>query len=187
MRKIASHFWLRPDGTVGKFPIISFDNQNRIIEIRERAEFEEEVALELVNGFLIPGLVDVLPKLELGLDTLSLKRILNRLIVRGVKAVGVPNHTYSIVKNIAPSNLSVFNFDGDEVSYNGRMGFEKIQEASNSLEELMNLTMKNALGMGALDQFGSLELGKCPGLLAISNMGYDPFNIHPLSKLKIIL
>ncbi len=58
MRKVSSHYYLRPDGTFGKRPIIQLDNEGRIINIREAGDyFKEEAGLEYYPGIIVPGFV----------------------------------------------------------------------------------------------------------------------------------
>ncbi len=58
MRKISAHYYLKPDGTFGKAPIVELDADGRIINVRELGEnFREEPGLEYFPGILCPGFV----------------------------------------------------------------------------------------------------------------------------------
>lgn len=187
MRKIAAHFWLRPDGSVGKFPIITFDENNKIVEIRERDAFVEEASLLLVNGFLVPGLVDynhtILPAHELSV----LKMHLNKLFIQGIRVLGVSADVLGSWIKAKPENMVLLDSHNHEGQLDEPMGFGKIQVATNSLDELINLTTFNAKVLGVNHHFGTLEVGKSPGLLAISNLNYQTFCVDENSKLKGIL
>ncbi len=187
LKKIAAHYWLRPDGSVGKFPIITFDGDNKIVEIRERNTFKEEASLLLVNGFLVPGLVDY-NTATLSLDERpTIKKYFNRLYIHGIRVMGVTTNVYAHLKKVSPENILLVQADVTCGIHNLPMGFEAIQEASNSMAQLMSLTIHNAKAMGMDDMYGSLEVGKAPGLLVISNLDYHTFCIDKNSKLKGIL
>ncbi len=187
MRKIASHYWLRPDGSIGKFPIISFDNEGKIIEIRERDVFKEEAFLELVNGLLIPGLVDFYG-LSISISNLSsIKKHVNRQLINGVKILGVPRDKYLLVKGITSVDVVLYESGNVNIPEDELVGFEKVRAAKDPFSELKKMTLGNACLMDKENMYGSLEIGKSPGLLAISNLNYEPFLIHSQTKLKIII
>ena len=187
MKKISAHYWLRPDGSIGKFPIITFDKNNRIVEIRERDAFKEEASLLLINGFLIPGLVDFAAASLLSDELSTSKKYLNRCYIQGIRALGVPPDVYAHLKKASLGNILLVETDIPGAKQDLAMGFEKIQTATDSLSELMNLTIHNAKAMGIECSYGSLQVGKSPGLLAISNLDYNTFNIDENTKLKGIV
>ena len=58
MRKVSSHYYLRPDGTFGKRPVIQLNDEGRIIHVRETGDnFKEEAGLEYYPGIITPGFV----------------------------------------------------------------------------------------------------------------------------------
>ncbi|SMO50861.1 hypothetical protein SAMN06265379_10276 [Saccharicrinis carchari] len=187
MKKIAAHYWLRPDGTVGKFPVITFHSDNRIAQIRERESFEEEEALLLVNGFLIPGLVDYAICNPLALDKNALKKYLNRITIAGIRGLGVPENMYIRLQEVNPGNLILIETLTAMDRQEDIMGFEKIKAAKDSMAELKKLTVSNAQSLGVNQMLGSLEVGKAPGLMAISKLDYSTFCVDKKSKLKIIM
>ena len=181
MRKIGSHYWLRPDGSIGKFPVIIFGDNNEIIEVRERAEFNEEPFLEHVNGFLVPGFVDVLPE---NIEPPYCKQ-LNRYVINGVKLLGVPIHWMKHFAECSKSQLELVqcNRCADESA----LTFEKIRSSENTLEALIKYTRLNAELLGCSALYGTLEVGKKPGLLSIRKMDYVNFQLNSESTLKIIV
>lgn len=185
MRKIASHYWLRPDGSVGKFPIIVFNEQSEIIEIKERKTFQEEASLELINGFLSPGFIDFFPpKLE-NLDAAIVKKMLNDYIINGVKLLGVPPDFHALFNIGEKSQLEVTTYHVEH--FIEGLTFSKIKHFKKSIEGLIKHTQQNAKLLNKESEFGSLELGKRPGLLAIQKMNYNSFQVNEESSLKIII
>lgn len=184
MKKIAAHYWLRPDGSVGKFPIITFDQDDKIVDIRERDTFEEEASLLLINGFLIPGLVDFGQASLVSNELSTTKKKLNRLFIQGIRALGVAPDVYAYLKTANLHNILLVQTRISNANIPLTMGFEKVQASTDSLSELMKLTTRNAKIMGVEHLYGSLEVGKSPGLLAISNINYGTFCIDTNSQLK---
>ena len=190
MRKIASHYWLRPDGSIGKFPVITFNSEDRIVEIRERTFFKEEPFLELINGFLVPGFIKICSPKVSDWEELEIEKYLNQLHIKGVRVLVVQNELFAKVEKRRGAFLKIVNrdvvgissFESDQL-----IGIEKIKEAKNSVKELMKITLESAIKFGIEDLYGSLDEGKTPGLLSISKLDYDKFQINQRSKLKIIL
>ncbi|WP_075591502.1 hypothetical protein [Labilibacter marinus] len=185
MRKIAAHYWLRPDASVGRFPIVTFDDRGRIIEIRERDYFKEEPSLELVNGFLVPGFVDICNVDTLSLNNSLIKKILSTYLINGVKLLGVSQSQFGMINECSPKQLNIVStyMNGDR-DYNT---FSKIKAANDAIEALRCFTSENAQLLNVQETFGSLEVGKSPGLLSIQGMDYTNFQLSDKSKLKIVL
>ena len=183
-KKIAAHYWLRPDGSVGKFPVITFDSDNKIVEIRERDTFKEEASLLLINGFLVPGLLDYGTAALFSDEPATIQKYLNKLFVQGIRVLGVNHDVYGKLEMASRGNILLVKTDLPCDNRNLPMGFAKIQEAKDSMGELTRLTIYNAKAMGIDHFFGSLEVGKSPGLLVISNIDYDTFSMDKNSKLK---
>lgn len=188
MRRIASHYWLRPDGSIGKFPVMVFDDQKRILEIRERAVFEEEANLELVNGFLVPGFIDFIPNFQCQQELSQFKRYANLQLIGGTKVLGASHIGIQKSEEFLLKDVMLVEYSGEELNdVNEASAFKKIQESKDSLLSLMHFTIENAKKLGVDNHYGSLQLSKSPGLLSISNVDYKTFEITSSSKLKIII
>lgn len=188
MRKIASHYWLRPDGSIGKFPVLVFDDQKKIVEIRERAVFKEEANLELVNGFLIPGFIDFIPTIKCQQELSQFKRYINLQLIGGTKVLGVSHLGIQKAKGLLLSDIVLVEYSGKELNdVNEVSAFRKIQESKDTLLKLMNFTLENAKRLGVDNNYGSLQLNKSPGLLSVSNIDYKTFEITMSSKIKIVI
>ena len=181
MRKIASHYWLRPDGSIGKFPVITLGDDNKIVEIREREKFEEEPSLELVNGFLIPGFVDFFPE-EV---EPPYAKCLNRYVINGVKLLGVPDKMWESLKGYATGQPELVKVDLCNVE--DGLTFDKIKSSKDSLSALIKYTKTNAALCKKSDQYGTLAVGKKPGLLSVTKMDYTTFRVNNETKLKIVI
>lgn len=188
MRKIASHYWLRPDGSIGKFPVLVFDDQKKMVEIRERSVFKEEASLELVNGFLVPGLIDFIPNAKYQQELSLFKKYINLQIIDGAKVLGASRESVQQAKKILWRGVELIEYSGEELdNSNEATAFRKIQESKDSIVSLMNYTIENANKLGVGCNYGSLEIGKKPGLLSISNIDYKTFEMTTNCKIKIII
>ncbi len=189
MRKIAAHYILHPDGSVGKFPVIVFDQDGTIVEIRERSNFIEEPSLELVNGFLCPGFVDFFQSSVLDKEKLEIQKYINRQVISGVKVLGVSEVDYIQIIDYGTKDIS-FTKTTKEFSllhnnFNSLFDFLKINQSGVDL--LMKYTIENANILEINDQVGSLEVGKRPGIIAISGMDYDTMRLTDSAKIKLIV
>ncbi len=189
MRKIAAHYILHPDGSVGKFPVIVFDKHGTIIEIRERSKFIEEPSLELVNGFLCPGFIDFFQSSVLDKEKLEIKKYINRQIISGVKVLGVSEGDYTHIIQYRTKDISFtktsMGFSKSQNKFNSLFDLLKINQCG--LDLLMKYTVENANILEVNDQFGSLEVGKRPGIIAISGMDYDIMRLTDSAKIKLIV
>ena len=118
MKKISAHYYLRPDGSWGKYPILEIADSGEIISIREqKGEFKEEPGLAQYNGVIVPGFIQ---QILVGECTDVQKRI-NRAVVGGARRiiltkkcvdVRIPSSVQVIVKDceVASSNeINVWN------------------------------------------------------------------------------
>ncbi len=188
MRKIASHFILHSDGSIGKFPIIEFDQEGNIVQIREREQFVEEPSLEMVNGFLCPGFIDCIPDSIISLDDIEIKKYLNRQAISGVKVLGVSQNIYPEILNFSIKEIKFIQSDTSCV--NEERGFSSVfqflQQKKAGLDLLIKYTYDNAIFLNVSGKYGSLEVGKTPGIIAVSGMDYSNMSLNESSKIRLI-
>ncbi len=189
MRKIAAHYILRADGSVGKFPIVEFDNEGVILNIREREKFLEEPSLELVNGFLCPGFVDFIPDEIFDLDEIEIKKYLNRQVIAGIKVLCASQNNISVLAPVKPKGIKVISAKNEFLNKDSCLKplFEKLKEEKSGLEALNKYTLGNATDFNVNSEYGSIEIGKKPGIIAISGMNYESMTLTGTSKLKLII
>ncbi len=189
MRKIAAHYILRADGSVGKFPIVEFDNEGVILNIREREKFLEEPSLELVNGFLCPGFVDVIPDEIFGLDEIEIKKYLNRQVIAGVKVLCASQNNISILSKVKPKEIILILANNELLQKTSVLKplFTELKEKHAGLELLNKYTSEHAVMYNVSSEYGSIEIGKKPGIIAISGMKYESMTLTETSKIKLII
>ncbi len=189
--KYAAHFWLRPDGSIGKFPVLTFNNDGVLIEKRERDVFAEEAGMQLINGLFVPGVIDIMP---FSFEKLSEEKIIKYIKNQYVNLTSILGVPYSILQNINVSNYPKMKF----VDYSKKKtegldkddfysAFEKMRRGNIGLEGLEQYLGRNAKLMGLENVFGSFRLGTSSGLIAISNIDYSDIRITNLTKIKKIL
>ncbi len=189
MRKIAAHYILRADGSVGKFPVVEFDNEGLIFNVRERAKFLEEPSLELVNGFLCPGFLDFIPDVIMDLDEKEIKKYLNRQVISGVKVLSSSQNNISLLSDLKPQEIKLVPAQNKwpRECYVLNPLFEMLKGDKAGLDELQKYTLKNAITFNVNSEYGSLEVGKKPGIIAISGMNYETMTLTETSKIKLII
>ncbi len=187
MRKIAAHYWLRPDGSVGKFPVIIFDNKGIVKTIRERSLFTEEPNMELINGLLIPAFVDVFPEDFRCGNMDSLQKNVNKYIISGTRVLGINKSQSIYFSEIKTKGLVLVDYDIIARTKNSLSAFETIKATEGGLKCLMKYTAENAQALNVFDKYGSLEVGKTPGIYAISGVDYQTFQLSPECKIKKVI
>ncbi len=183
MRKIAAHYYLRPDSTIGKFPVITFDQKGVITEIREREKFEEEPFMEHANGLLIPGLISGLSLNDCSLNSNELSVLLKKLFIQGHQLVGCPVSHVSLVKSLSPQKLNVAGLVQEDSFYI----YPQMLESGNLLDVFHQFLSNKARSWKVDDQYGVLKVGATPGILALSNIGREPYQFSQSSRIKRII
>ncbi len=189
--KYAAHFWLRPDGSIGKFPVLTFDNNGVLQEARERDEFKEEPGMRMVNGLLIPGFVDIFPKTFLLLKEEELTNYIKRQYLNCTKVIGIPkgilNHvntgSFCGLEFVDSSSCDFVRMDKSDVF----SAFEKLKDSNADIKGLINYTSVNAKILGVEKFYGSFVVGASPGLLSLSKIDYTNIIITENTKIKKIL
>ncbi|MCU4157893.1 hypothetical protein J1N10_18105 [Carboxylicivirga sp. A043] len=164
MRKISAHYYLKPDGTLGKRPIIELDEVGTIIHIRELGDaFKEEPGLEYFPGILIPGFVASIEKYDLQVKT--------QAKVNGVLRIK----------------------EGEAVldKWKYRSAWETIQEDLKAGENKVLLTciMKYTFEAAKIlkeSKWGVLEEGANPGILILQNIDLRTLSLTDKATFKII-
>ncbi len=188
--KYAAHFWLRPDGSIGKYPVLTFDKDGILVETRERDVFVEEAGMEMHNGLFIPGVVDIMP---ISLSKLSMEKIEDYIKNQYINLTSVLGVPFSVIKKIDSSYYPKMKFVGysrlireGEVTNRFSSAFEKMKKENVGLDGVMSYLKVNAMLLGKEDLYGSLKEGTSPGLIALSNIDYTNIRITKLTKIKKI-
>ncbi len=197
MRKISAHYCLLPDGTLGKMPVISIDDNNVIAEILIKGDdFKEEHGIELFGGVIIPGFIEDFRGVNFDSNAISeVTKEINRLYAKGS------------LRYVCYSNYRVFppgfkgkvfyedheeregvNIDtGQKISAWERIKRHSSQTNTNILELIHNYfsNMKSVIP-GEL-KWGVIEQGANPGLLLIKGLNYKEMKIRENTTIKILV
>ncbi len=183
MRKIAAHYYLRPDGSIGKFPVITFDDKGTITEIRERDRFTEEPFMEHVNGLLVPGLISCLSEKDCVLPEDELRKLLRQMIAYGHVLLGCSENHVAHLKSLAPQKLRILSFKREDSFYI----YNEMSQSENLLSVFQLYLIEKSELWQSEQCFGALKVGYTPGILAMSNIGKEPFQFTENSKIKRII
>jgi hypothetical protein len=170
MRKIGAHFYLRPDGTLGKHPVIELGDDGTILKVRELGEhFKEEPSLEFFSGLLVPGLVE-------DWSTLNMSQADFEVNLRRAKASGS-------IRILPPSS-----FGNEKSSY--QPVWQKLlnhPETENILQELKQYTFDASKGIGKENDWGVLKEGATPGIVLIQGVNWDTLTVKDNARIRIIV
>lgn len=185
MRKIAAHYYLRPNNTIGKFPVITFDKSGYISEIRERESFTEESFMEHVNGLLIPKLISSISDSFFSQEFNVQLKQLRFFVVRGNSHIIYSSRHHDQLKLLI-KNVPLLK--AKEVMESPSFSaFEELSK-SDSLLDFFKCKQSNLLPLFDSDLSSAvLKVGVSPGILALSGIGKEPFKWSSKSKMKIIV
>ena len=189
-RKFASHYILKPDGTLGRFPVIEFSDKGEVLSVSYNSEnLVEQPFLEFHGGILIPGLIDFSENITLD------ERTLNRHFAAGTFAIcskenipsekgKSPPYFYNHSKEISFENYSCLNTENTLPLFE-RIKTELLSNNQLSLLELLHqATTKNAKKAGLSNLIGSLSQGLSPGLLVLENIDLKTFELTSKTRLR---
>ncbi|WP_430815352.1 hypothetical protein [Carboxylicivirga sp. RSCT41] len=162
MRKVSAHYYLRPDGTLGKRPVIEFDDAGVIVRIRELGDsFREEPGLEYYPGIMIPAFVATID----GADA-------------------------SISKKQARKNGVLRIKEGDstlnETDYLQAWTAVKSNSKADSLLTRLTKHTRDAARLISAEKWGILKEGTQPGILVLQNVDLRDLTLTEKTSFKII-
>jgi len=167
MRKVSAHYYLRPDGTFGKRPIISMDDDGRIIHIREMGDdFKEEPSLEYFPGILVPGFVATINENNHS----EIKKLQALSIANGVLRLKRDQQGLSSEEYIkAWSSIVISSIEAEDSLVNSLRKYTVIAA------QLVNEP-----------EWGVIRDGAKPGLLILKNCDLRNFTLTATSTFRII-
>ena len=168
MRKVSSHYYLKSDGTFGKYPVVELDENGLILNVREKGEvFSEEPGLEYFPGILVAGFVASYQK-----DAQT---------------------EISLVKRLAKLNGVLRLDENDKLALEGYQ--QAWSNIKNLMQEqqgmaplghyLLNHSYKAAQLLGKTE-WGVIREGANPGLLVLQNIDLRNFSLTDKSSFRII-
>ncbi|MCG8580224.1 MAG: hypothetical protein MI866_09920 [Bacteroidales bacterium] len=162
MRKVSAHYYLRPDGTLGKRPIIEFDATGNIVTIRELGDaFKEEPGLEYFPGILIPGFVA-------GAEEADSSTIKKQALANGVLRIKEGNAVLGQSDYLLAWNTI------------------KTNSGPDSLLALLIKHTRDAAQLALEEKWGVLKEGAQPGILVLQDIDLRNLSLTDKASFKII-
>ncbi|NPA35708.1 MAG: hypothetical protein GXO47_02555 [Chlorobi bacterium] len=192
MRKISANYCLLPDGTVGRMPVITFNDEGIIERIKIRGtDFREEPGLEYYNGLLIPGLIQDMRGFDAILKDEELKLLLDTMYVKGsVRYVcdnffkektslfsGKVVFDTSIVKNYEITLKPVWE---NIIAGMDEPEFSFLEAIGSYLDVMGKILPENA-------RWGKIEEGTAPGLILVKGLDLSGMKLKNNTSLKILI
>lgn len=189
MRRISAHYYLRPNGSWGKYPLITLGDDGTIVSIIEMGDtFVEHPSLEFFSGALIPGLIQDLRCFE-GADS-ELICLINKCYSLGVLHVILPANSFinhSKVK-IVQRGFQVEEGVSKVLEPAWNIIKSKFSLGADSLADIITLHTRDlAQQTNTYPQWGVIQEGANPGFVLIKNMDYKLFSLRAETNLRIIV
>jgi cytosine/adenosine deaminase-related metal-dependent hydrolase len=211
-RKISAHYIFPANRPPLKRGIVVIDPNGTITDIIDtNGQLQESERLEFLDGIITPGFINALiPAENFFLKSFHLLNLeLNEQITavyhefqsgssENVSVVLSPFTSQYFVKHFSNSNrIHVVNplislgttQQGPDLQ---QILFEEMKILQNklmdiSLQELIALgTINGAIALGCEQVFGSIEVGKSPGLNLITNINFNKMQLSSQSDIKVI-
>ena len=188
-RKFSSHFILKPDGTLGRWPVIEFSDKGEVLSVLYDSEnLIEQPSMEFYGGLLLPGFIDVSVGITLDEKSLNRHYIAGTFIICDTKNISHQSFKQKHPPYIYSSSSSEHNdyFD-DEHSCPLFERIKKMLSANNQLsliELLHQATEVNAERVGISHLAGSLTKGLYPGLLVMENIDLTTFEFTQKTRVR---
>ncbi len=191
MRKFSAHYIFTGTGALLNKGIVITTDQGVITEVIDtKGDFQERSSVEFYSGIIIPGFVNA----NLNADHLS--SMLN--------SSGSLHPNFTILDDANASVTSaLFNDSHDELHENSKICIGLKSNTSHDQQAMLKLikellitfpmislsqivswaTRNSADALSIADQYGSIEIGKQPGLNLLSGLNMELFTITPNTTL----
>ncbi|MDR2928253.1 MAG: hypothetical protein LBV41_08670 [Cytophagaceae bacterium] len=195
VRKIASHYILNPDGSIGKSPIVTFSENGQLLSVSiSQDKLIEQPSLEFYGGLLIPGLIDDFAEFD-AIDNYSAETALNRHFASGTFMLRCSERFLS-----SREKKPVLYCSSANIICNSPLSakttlplFERIKhislhKAQDFLPKLLHTaTTVSACNAGVSNIAGSFVAGLYPALLVIENMNLAEMKLTVESRIKWLI
>ena len=195
MRKLSAHFCLLPDGSVGKWPVISMNGEGVITGVRvNNDQFREEPGLEYYGGVLVPGFIEDMRDVSFdGIKEENIMKLMNRFYSDGsLKFI-----CRSDQKHFSPGFKGEVFYDGAHICsemqpFSGISFWERAKSEAKSkcggdiLKAIYSI-QENIVGSLPDElRWGRIEEGSSPGILLIKGLNLTDMSLTEKSSIKIL-
>lgn len=195
MRKVGAHYYLRPDGTWGKRPVITLNEDGVIQAIKELGDhFKEEPGLEFFSGAIIPGFVEDWRSYDL--KDAGMAQQLRKSLVSGTMNVFISEEQDAVLKPVFKSQMAIEVIQEDVnpiVSTQYFSAWEQIKNDwhrdpsnFNLATSIMKHTADIVSLLGASNQWGTIQIKAHPGLLLLQNIDWPKFTLKANTTVRIL-
>ena len=176
MKRFASHYFLRPDGTLGSFPVVEVDEAGVIRSMTEFGRsFTETAAVSFFGGIMLPGFIDFVADGSLFtpgyMRSRSLLGFLRFVCHHGVSG----EHD----KRIACCPQAIVNAQNIEFGpFDGCLELEAL---------LSQLTYERAHDLDVSPRWGTLQAGSSPGIMILEGLDLKHPKMISVPRFRIIV
>jgi len=192
MRKFSAHYIFTGTGALLTKGIVVTTDQGVITEVIDtKGDFQERSSVEFYSGIIIPGFVNA----NLNVDHLS--SMLNspgslhpKFIILDDVNASVTNDLFQNSKYDLPEGSKICIGLKSKTSHDQQAMLKLIKELlitfpMISLSQIVSWATRNSAdALSIADQYGTIEIGKQPGLNLLSGLNMEVLTITPNTTLK---
>lgn len=176
MKRIASHYFLREDGTLGRFPVIEVDNSGVIVAVTEYdTAFTETAGVSFFGGIIAPGFIGYMPNAE-ELSASVISTLGRNGFLRFAYGAGYSKIDSDVAKKAHLSEGASLHNVLEE--FNGKDDLE---------QKICSLTKDRARLLNLSSGWGSIMPGSKPGIIVLEGVNLNTFVYSHTMRVKILI
>lgn len=179
MRKITSHYCLKPDGNWIKRPVIEVDDSGMILNVREMGDaFVEEPGLEYFPGVIVPAFI-----MAVNASMLN-KLFFKRCVANGVRRF-ICNENVQLPLSVRCHVDKLVESSDHELPW---LQIKKAVSGGCDLASAINKhTLEKARRYGLGDCWGAIKEGCMPGLLLLQEVNLKLFELTENTSIRVLV
>lgn len=175
-KRFASHYFLRADGTLGQFPVVTVAGDGSILSVEEHGRaFTETAGVSFFGGIMLPGFIAY----AVDGEVFNPSRI-RQLRMEGFMRFVCNSHIGVIDESCLACVADVGVADGCEVLsvFNGLNDFADI---------VKQLTLQRAHDLSVYPRWGVLQPGASPGIMVVEGIDLRSFTVVKATQYRILI
>lgn len=175
-KRFASHYFLRADGTLGQFPVVTVAGDGSILSVEEHGRaFTETAGVSFFGGIMLPGFIAYAPD-----GTVFNAASIRQLGTAGFLRFVCNKHSGGLVDSRFACVADVGVADGCEAlpAFNGPDDFTA---------RVNHLTLQRAHELEVYPRWGALQAGASPGIMVLEGIDLRNFSAIAALKFRILI
>ena len=175
MKRFASHYFLRPDGTLGSYPVVEVNADGVIQSVVEYgSSFTETAGVSFFGGIMLPGFIGLVGDGELFTHSYIRKCGLDgylRFVCSGATV-------FSDVRRVFHRSEKLLTEVQPLPAFESRSDFEAL---------VTQLTLERTQSLGVYPRWGVLKQDASPGIMVVEGIELKNFRIVSPLRYRILV